>query len=450
MIRTRSKMLLAGAALCGASSAALAGGTDQSSDFEAMRAEMASLRAQVAELRQNENENWLNERRAEEVKGLVREVLNDADTRASFASDGMHAGIDDGGQIFLKSADGGFLMEVGGQIQFRYIWQSQDDTGDEDDSGFQVRRVKLDFSGHIGDPRLGYKVKLATNRSSGNTFLEDVYVDYDFDDFWTVKAGHYKLPFLRQELISSKRQIAVDRASVTEFFTLNRAEQVSVIFDNGEMIKAQLSFSDGANSGFTNIADTSEIALTGRADVTLMGNPKPGKDIAAWDGEDTYLGVGGAFHWELGDGNNGGVADYFGWTIDGLFETQGFSVLAAFMGGHPDFDAAGATDPDQFGFLVEGGYFVIPDTVQPFVRWEWLDSDPGEAQVVTIGGNYFLRKHNAKFTVDLAYAYENDENLTNNPFGANGASSGLGFQGSSFGAGQDDFFALRAQFQLLF
>jgi hypothetical protein len=84
-----------------------------------LRQEIQALRAEVSAMRSQADDSWLNERRAEEVKTLIHDVLADADTRASLAGDGMTAGHN--GHFFLASADGGFLLNVGGQIQFRYI-----------------------------------------------------------------------------------------------------------------------------------------------------------------------------------------------------------------------------------------------------------------------------------------------------------------------------------------
>ena len=52
-------------------------------------------------------DNWMTEERAEEVRSLVRDVLADADTRASLLQSGMTAGYDDG--FMIGSTDGNFL-----------------------------------------------------------------------------------------------------------------------------------------------------------------------------------------------------------------------------------------------------------------------------------------------------------------------------------------------------
>ncbi len=121
------------------------------------QAALAQVQAQLSQFRQDQSENWLSERRAEEVKSLIHEVLSDADTRATLLQDSMTAGHD-GRRFFLASADGSFRMNINGQLQFRYIYNNRNDAtsgavaGKDDTMGFQFRRSKLTFSGHIGDP----------------------------------------------------------------------------------------------------------------------------------------------------------------------------------------------------------------------------------------------------------------------------------------------------------
>ena len=85
-------------------------------------AEIAALKSRIAQLEGEQGQTWLNERRAEEVKSLVKEVLADADTRASLLAEGATAGHD-GGHFWVGSADGSFLLRVSGIIQIRHVEQ---------------------------------------------------------------------------------------------------------------------------------------------------------------------------------------------------------------------------------------------------------------------------------------------------------------------------------------
>ncbi|MCI0677253.1 MAG: septum formation initiator family protein, partial [Phycisphaerales bacterium] len=60
--------------------------------LEALRNENQTMKGEIDELRAATNEDWLTEARADEIRGLVSEVLSDADTRASLLQDGLMAG----------------------------------------------------------------------------------------------------------------------------------------------------------------------------------------------------------------------------------------------------------------------------------------------------------------------------------------------------------------------
>lgn len=452
-----------GALLCGGlgvfGSPAMAQDADGQGNNE-LRQELAVLKAEIAELRRSQDRNWLNERRAEEVKVLIRDVLADAETRASLQG-GVMAGHD-GSHFFLKSADESFSMEIAGQVQFRYIANFRDDSDfedanfdgiddnivDETDSGFQLRRTKLNFSGTVGSPDFEYDITLAVERDSGTVVAEDVKLSYDLTDDLTISIGKFKIPFLREELTSSKRQLAVDRSVTTEHFTLDRAEQVQLAWTPNDWMKLTGSINDGSDSEFTTYnGDQVELGLTGRVDVKLAGNWKQGRDITSWSGEEFAAFIGGAIHhqWaDSGGANANESEDYTSWTIDGSAEMNGASIYAAYMGASAD-TAAGGRDIDDMGFLIQGGYQIVPKVLEPFVRYEYLDVDGDDnTSIITAGINWYHDKHNAKFTFDVVYV--TDPMPARNRYTNNNGSDGLGLRGGS----EDEEVALRAQYQLLF
>lgn len=434
---------MAAGAVCGLTAIASA----ETATEAQLRAQVDALEERLSQVENKGNENWLNERRAEEVKALIQEVLSDADTRASLMADGMTAGHD--GKFFLASNDGKFRMDIGGQFQFRYIFNFENDDDDQNDDGFQARRTKLSVGGHItAGPKWNYKLVLAGERDDGTILVEDIEIGTKITDNMAVKFGKFKLPFLREELTSSSRLLAVERGPATEFFTLDRAEQLQLGLDM-DMIKALFSISDGSDSEFTEIgADTVEIAATARVDVKLAGDWKQWDDTSAWSGEAFAAFLGAAVHFEAGDGRNGGDANYLAWTIDGSIETNGLGIMAALTGGHTDNDS-GAGDRDMLGFMVQIGYMVIPDTLEPFIRWDYIDGDvdgQDEASFVTIGMNYYFKKHNAKFTADVLW-WTCGEDPSGNPFGNSEVGSGLGFTDDTQ---TEDSILVRLQFQLLF
>jgi len=427
-----------------------------------MKAEMAAMKARIAELEGKQNANWLNERRAEEVKALVREVLADADTRASLMSNAMSAGYD-GNNFFLASEDGTMLMRVSTGGQFRYVANFRNDasktgpvgfavppiaafpvsgpTGtpaDDVRAGFELTRVFIQTDGHVGTPKLTYFVRII-NYGATDTPQIDFKVGFDLgqvmDGNLTLNAGRFYGPFNREQMTSEFNQLAVEASSFSAFFGIARVEGIGLTW-TGSMAKAAIMINDGMGSGqmfsgfgATNFAaDGSDIAVTSRLDVKLAGDWKQMDDFNAWSGEPLGAFLGVAMHYEVAETGTFGAAanpnpiveNFFAYVVDGSIEYQGLNLYAAFAGmhidGNPDFDG-GTGDftqvyADHYGFVVQGGYMVIPDKLEPFARYEWIEFDSPlggastDTSLITFGANYYLNKHKAKVTADVVIALD--------------------------------------------
>lgn len=431
------------AALVGALALGFAGTASADDD-----ARIAQLEAQVAQLQAQSQGDWLTEARADEVRGLVQDVLADADTRATLLQEGMMAGINDNGKVFLQSADGQFTMNISGQIQFRYYFNFQDDrktigVSDEAASNFNIRRAKVRFTGTVADG-WDYGVVLAA-ASDQDFFAEDVYIGHDLGDGWRMQVGLFKLPFARQELISSTRQVAVDRGMATEFFTLNRSEQVQFSYGDDNW-KWHISLSDGANTGFTGLPGgaSNDFAFTVRGDYRFDGEWSDAKSEFGSDSDALF--VGGAVHYETFDGG-GVVDDNLVWTIDALWKTGGFGITAAIFGSHVSNDAGGA-DLDQYGAYGQVDY-VLDEKWDVFGRYDYIDDDTAadELHALTVGVNYHFNA-NVKFTTDIVFTLSGDNPTAAGAINGGESSSGLGLQGTY--TDDDEQIAWRAQLQLLF
>ncbi len=424
-----------------------------------LASELKALREKVQQLesaQQNTQHNWLEQRRTEEINSLVDEVIEDADQRTSFAA-GAVAGH--GKKFFVASEDGNFLMEMEGQVQFRYILNNIDDTafaGDSTEGGFQMRRAKLGFAGHIYDPSLQYKIKAGFERAGGGFTLEEAYGNWKLTDGQYLKIGQFKGRFNAEELVSSSKAQAVERTGVNEFFTLDYSQGVefggaadkwnwSVVWHDGREIE---------NVDFG--ADHTEWAFAGRVEALLAGSFKQFGDYQAWSGEKDAIRIGAGFDWEKSER---GVAsnwdDFFQWTVDFAMETNGFNLFAAVIGRTINGQSAGDLEADQIGMVVQAGYFLVPNKWDIFARWEQIDHDglneldgndaatsatvpiEDKPSVITFGTNWYIHKHNAKFTLDYSIAAD----------GVMKGESGLGTRTDN---ASNDQQVIRAQFQLLF
>ncbi len=453
------------------------GDTVSRAEYEALRNRLATLEERQAQ----DTDNWMNERRVAEVRAIVQEVLADAETRASLLQEGMYAGHN-GSKFFLASADGGFLMEITGQIQLRHVYNNRNDSSDDHVAGFELRRTKVQFAGHIADPRIRYAVQFAVNRGTNSVDADKITLGYQLTDSLYLWAGEDKGPFLREELISSSRQLAVDRSLVNEVFTIDRVQGVALQWRDknvlNDMFKVQAMLSDGFRSGeapasvnaFTqkdafgaNLSDRSvdkrfhrdgsDFAVTARVDARLAGDWRQARDFTSWPEEELAVFVGGAIHYEVGrTGDTLLNNDFLMWTLDGSVEVNGLSLYGAVVAMHTDSETqfAGVRDYDLYGVVVQGAYNIAigDDSLEPFVRYEHLDfdgaiSDAGvntddRVNLLTLGANYYLHKHAAKLTLDLVWAFD---------------AVPLDFTGQGVLAdspGEDGQFVVRTQFQLLF
>lgn len=445
----KTKCLMAGALLTVAPGVANA----ENNELEQMKAEMAQMRAEMAQLKAETQGDWMNDARRKQIESMIADVFADADNRATLLQEGAMAGIDEKGKIFLESADGSFSTNLNGQIQFRYIWNNLEDRAGapsgESISGFQMRRTKFGMKGKVGDG-WSYEFKLATDRDGGDVIMEDFYIGYKISDQLSMKAGVKKLPFARQELISSTRQVGVDRGLATEFFTLGRADQIEFTHKTTDTIKLTGAISDGANSNYTDFNNdaSNDFAVTGRLDWMAMGDDWGAMKHEFGGVDESALFVGVAGHYEVADGS-GAPDTGFAWTADVLYKTGALGLTAAVFGNHTENE--GGTDTDQFGLYAQASYDLSNDW-DIFGRWEYIDDDDNGApkdplQAITVGVNHHFSK-NVKFTGDVVYIYEGGNPLADGNTTTDGEDSdGMGLVGAVDGSDQ---VALRLQLQLLF
>ncbi|MHC4108213.1 MAG: porin, partial [Planctomycetota bacterium] len=395
-------------------------------------------------------QDWLTKQRAAEIRGLVQDVLADADTRASLLQ-GATAGYDGG--FFIGSADGDFLLKITGQIQTRYVYNRRDmppGDGDENRYGFEIRRAKVKFGGHIINPRWTYKIDGAFNRNGGDLEVEDAWIAYDFENGWSVKAGQYKAPFAREELVSSSKQLAVERSLMNEAFTGNRTQGVMVTY-KGDQFRVMGSLDDGFDNGdfgggvgnldlnATNVGwnvETVEGSFTARGEFLFTGEWKQFKDFTSKPDSENAAMAGVAFHYQKDEFGtaSGPEEEILALTLDFSWEGNGYNVFIAWS--YADLDVQGRS---PFGLMAHGGYY-LTDMWEIFGRWEYLDYDEAglsEPNIITLGVNgYFNSK--IKGTLDFGYATESIV----------GVSSSTGWEDDT--VGNDGQFVLRAQMQLLF
>jgi hypothetical protein len=446
------RFVLCAVATCGALAAPAWGQDPTREEIDSLREQVAELKETVAALKAGQQDpNDLSAARAAEIRAQVTSVLADAESRASLQAEGANAGWDKG--FFLRSADGNFLLRIKGQLDFRWVLNNQNDApaGNDTVYGFEMRRAKLIFQGHVVDPSWEYKVQGAFGRNGGAFILEDAYIQKAFDAVG-LKFGQYKLPFLTEETMSSTRQLAVERSLVNEEFNQDFSKAVQVAW-SGDQFRIAGAYSDGfgsRDSAFdaniylvpTSAAPTSGNALTGRFDWLIQGDWKQFEQFTSPRGSDLAARVGLAVHFQDSKYSSAVEEEFFTWTLDGAVEGDGWNVFAYFVSKYLDSSDAAVGSPDQYGFVLQGGIY-LSEKWEAFGRYEWGTLDiPGQQDlsIVTIGANWYISGQNLKWTNDFGVAF--------NEVGAGWSVSGTGWRIDA--PGEDGQFVARSQFQLLF
>jgi len=380
-----------------------------------LRALVSDLKSQVDTLKAQTDDNWLTEARATEIRGLVQDVLADADTRASLLQSGAVAGYDK--NFFIGSADGNYMLKVAGQMQVRgvYNWQDDEGSADTNRSGFENRRTKLRFFGHVVDPSWQYLVLGAFERDGGSLVLDEAYITKDLGNGSKLRFGQFKTPFLREELVSSSRQMAVERSLVNEEFNQDRSQGIEYSYQ-ADRWRLAAAFTDGFfpggngtdNTGWQN--EDTEYAFTGRFEFMVVGDDwKLFDDFQGWTGGENGIMLGAAAHYQVGEYGTAttGEVESLNLTADVSAKFDRFGLFAAIVYRNLDSDDA-ATDVDQLGIVLQGGFFLTEDW-ELFGRYEWGDSDidgDEDLSIITVGVNKYWNKHNLKWQNDIGFGLD--------------------------------------------
>lgn len=349
-----------------------------------------ALSAEVTQLRLEDDEVWLNEQRAMEIRSIVSETLSDAQTRSSLQSSGMTAGWDNG--FFLQSPDGRFRLEVGGLLQVRYVYSYfrtpspavgitginaywSDDR--ETRSGFDLPGTQLFFKGHLFGAGLTYKLQgefvnskatdLAINNvrpledGSGEFRLQDAWARFEITPNWFMRGGQFKLPFSREELIDKKNQLAVWQSLVSGSLGLGYSQGIEFAYVD-DLWRIQGAYSDGGEDevgGQYKVAGTLpqnrpfdwgqvEWALTGRAEFKPYGEWEEFDSFTSPPGTSFGMMFGLAAHWQSwrpdygyqATGVNQGDNEWVALTFDASVNFGGASLYGAFLWSYNESEAA--------------------------------------------------------------------------------------------------------------
>jgi phosphate-selective porin len=456
------------------------------------------------------------------------------------------AGYKAGKGFYLSNQDGSFSLMMSGQLQTRWVMNHNSGrTGDdannsENEWGFQVRRAKVRFQGNVIDPSWTYQVNgafegtgdqfggsFAGNVPTGNLgvdvaasgtynggtqgfsdgggafVFQEAFIAKELENGLTLTFGQFKSPWLREELVDSSQQLAVERSVVNEFFQQDRSVgimasyatdswNVAASYNNGQA--TAIGTSSTRYSDFTN--NPTDWSFSGRFEYKFSGDWSDFDSFTSAPGDEEAIMVGVAFMGQKYGENAGaltGSGDYtvtvpgapptvtpgtwslsqdldgttvWGLTADISAKFSGFSIFAAYIWqtydpdgttrftdntgaiGSFTVDAGDVDSYDPWGFVAQAGYS-LNDQWEIFGRYSdgnvgdnfgfLVNADSGNPSILTLGANYFVND-NVKFTVDWGINFAEQMNFAASNPASNGWTS----------SDESDQWVLRAQLQLLF
>lgn len=352
----------------------------------------------------------------DEARGYAAELLADAEQRTSLLGQQSTAGSTFG----FASDDGNFSLNVSAFSQTRVALNFRDDAnGDSFDSGFFIPRTRAIFHGNIVNPDTFYEIEFAfddtgdaTNAGMGK--LLDAYVGHNFGNGFTVAVGQAKIAATREFMVDGDKRQLIESTVMDSVFSLWRAQGVSVTYtDEQDTLRIIGSFNDGPNSSNTPYSATNDgdIGISVRGDFAFEGtvghfgraiNQMPGAESNA------VLGV----HLNFTENANAPGVDrlrLFQYGADFLYDsTEGWNVLGQFVGRYTD-DEGAADEFNDFGFALQGGYYVS-DQTEVFGAWDCVAADDDRAADVEafntfqVGVNHypFAGVNNVKLSAGVA------------------------------------------------
>jgi hypothetical protein len=385
-------------------------GADQNSE---LAAEVANLKAQIAEMKNSQGDAWLTEQRASEIRGIVTDVLADADTRSSLQGSGAGAGYNGG--FFMSSADGNYSMKLNVLEQVRWTFNNRNTapTGEDQTWGFENKRTRLTFGGNMVDSTWSYKVAYYFAYSNDVEFdstgavLADAFVSKDMGGGLSFTVGQFKLPFSGEYGTDAGNLQFNDYSTISNAFADGYGQGLMLTYssDAFRAAVAYVNSLDEVNADWGSGSPSDEFAFTGRAEFKLSGTWDQFNNAMSFRGEEMGVLIGAGLNWA--DSNTAGDGDVFGATVDVTVDFGGANVMGAFYWDNNDDAPGGAENP--YGFTLQGGVFVS-DEVELVARYEYGDADTSAAtndfSTLTFGANWYLAQNTAKLGFNFGYAFD--------------------------------------------
>jgi hypothetical protein len=314
-------------------------------------------------------------------------------------------------------AAGAYTPKIGGFIASRYNINVRDGTPPDKDFtiGGQMAYTKLNVTGNAFSDAITYRVQFKFGEADGLAVLDDAYIDYKFENEFTLRGGQFKLPVLREENMSDTKQLSANRSVMNGVFTQSRSQGLMLTYA-GQDVRVLGSFNDGIRTPNVDFVGPTEgdFGATVRGEFKWGGDWKQYDEFTSWIGSKFFGAVGAAIHYQEGGatGATGPTSatnntDTLLGTIDVMSKGDGWNVYAAFVA--RTISGPTVADFADFGFLIQAGKFVAPQW-ELFARYDVVIPDSDRAtddafNTITVGANRYISpdSHAVKLTLALLF-----------------------------------------------
>lgn len=288
-------------------------------------------------------------------------------------------------------------------------------TSYENDTDFYLRRVRLEFSGHLAkDLTFNVILRADTNgQAPGKTkntpsFLY-AYGEYKVADALSVRFGKSKLPYSRVSLTSAAEQLFLERPYSTEAAKLlfDDYYQPALLLQGkvaGGSVAYAAAVGDGFESGGTisgNTVQKGGLLYVARLALSPPGWVEKGQsDAHLGRGRHLTLAANYAVQSGIEYRGNAFEEDRSLWGADLSGHWGGLTAQVEYNSWKEDYSNPALVDKKPKGWYAQLGYLFPGLNVEPAVRYEVYDQNANAAdkkqKTITAGLNWYLRGHNVK------------------------------------------------------
>ena len=315
-------------------------------------------------------------------------------------------------------------LELGMRMQprFEYETSAPGTAGPDGRRDFLVRRARLKANGKMVGVAYNFEWKIdATDQANSNpaslpatpaAAVENAWLQYPLGGpALEIRVGLYDQPFSRDRLTSDSRQLAVDRAEVSNVpDALGLADNVVGLQFMGKTKDGRLGYTLGAFDNRLIQAVRQDMPmLVGRLDVNLESTKDVFQD-AHFGSTDKWCSIGINGSIQNGIENGAGLDDssHVAGGVDAMVDRP-FGNMRVFVKGELNAirtEWQAVDRQNNVTVKMIGAGLLFNDRFQPFIRFDQVRGDGflprgGRADITYVGANFYQRQHSLKIQGDL-------------------------------------------------